>query len=233
LLDSAYLGIILIGLTHGLNPGHGWPVAFLYSTLKNKPLLYGFVSSLVISSFHFVSSISVVLVYTLVSSYFDLSTQLLKYVSAIMLFALAILFYREDVQDELEAQHEHLHESLGGVSHNHEHQHLDNTLHTHVHEHSKSLKFSLWGIAAFALVLGFAHEEEFALLAFAIGGINPYVLMIVYATSVTLALVGVTMICVKAYKAFLPRIRRYQKYLSKIAAIILGMMGVAFLFGLV
>ncbi len=233
MLDSAFIGVILIGLTHGLNPGHGWPVAFLYSTLKDRPMFYGLLSSLVISFFHFISSIVVVLVYTTLTLFIDVPTQLFKYLAAVMLLILAYMFYREDVKDELEAQHEHLHENLSEIEHNHEHLHLDNTVHVHQHSHSKSLVFNLGGIAIFAFVLGFAHEEEFALLALAVGGINPYMLMIAYATSVTLALVTVTLICIKAYKRFLPKMRKYQKYLPKVSALSLVIMAIAFLTGLV
>ena len=231
-LDSAYIGVILIGITHGLNPSHGWPVAFLYSTLKNRPMLYGLVSSIIISFFHFISSIAVVLAYTLLTSFIDVSAQLLKYASAVMLLILAYLFYREDVRDELEAQHEHLHENLSEIEHAHEHSHINSVVHSHKHKHSKSLVFSLGGIAVFAFVLGFAHEEEFALLALAVGGIDPYILMSAYAASVTVALVGVTLICLRAYKTFLPKMRKYQIYLPKIGALALIVMAVAFMIGL-
>jgi len=231
-LDSAYLGIILIGITHGLNPSHGWPIAFLYSSLKNRPMFYGFISSTMISLFHFISSIAVVLAYALLTSFIDISTQYLKYASAAMLIMLAYLFYRENVKDELENQHEHLHENPTEVKHTHEHSHINNLTHSHEHNHSKSLVFSLCGIAVFAFVLGFAHEEEFALLALAVGGINPYALMIAYATSVTLGLVSVTLICLKACKTFLPRMRKYQTFLPKVGALALVIMAVAFIFGL-
>ena len=232
MLDSAYIGVILIGLTHGLNPSHGWPIAFLYSTLKNKPILYGLASSIIISFFHFISSIAVVLAYTLLTSFMDISAQLLKYTTVAMLLILAYLFYKEDVGDEFEAQHEHLHENLSEIEHSHDHLHLNDINHSHKHKHQKSLTFSLKGIALFAFVLGFAHEEEFALLALAIGGINPYVLMSAYATSVTLALVTVTLICLMAYKTFLPRIRKYQVHLPKIGALALIIMAIAFMIGL-
>src|SRR4030042_2285388 len=172
MLDSAFIGVILICLTHGLNPSHGWPVAFLYSTLKDRPIFYGFVSSLIISFFHFISSIVVVIAYTILTSFVVGPTQLFKYLAAVMLLILAYLFYKEDVKDELESQHEHLHENLAEVEHAHEHSHLENTVHVHKHRHSKSLVFSLGGIAIFAFVPGFVHEEEFALLTLAVGGIN-------------------------------------------------------------
>lgn len=52
---------------------------------------------------------------------------------------------------------------------------------------------TLWGIASIAFVLGFSHEEEFALLALAVGGVDPLVLMLTYASSVMIGLMGVTL----------------------------------------
>jgi len=55
MLVSTYLGVIVIGLLHGLEPGHGWPVAFLYSTRTERTVFHGLISSGVIAFFHFVS----------------------------------------------------------------------------------------------------------------------------------------------------------------------------------
>jgi len=83
-----------------------------------------------------------------------------------------------------------------------------------------------------AFVLGFAHEEEFALLALAVGGINPLMLMISYATSVTLALIGITLLSIKAYESVQPKIKRYEKYIPKISALILLIMAIALILNL-
>jgi hypothetical protein len=77
---------------------------------------------------------------------------------------------------------------------------------------------SLWGIAVFAFGLGFAHEEEFALLALAVGGINPWLLMSAYATAVTVSLVTVTLIAVKAFTVARRFLTRYDPYLPKLTA---------------
>lgn len=70
--------------------------------------------------------------------------------------------------------------------------------HVHWHKHAKSVALSLWGITTFALVLSFTHEEEFTLLALAVEGINPLVLMISYTTAVMMALIGTPLMCIKA-----------------------------------
>jgi len=231
-LDLTFIGVMVIGLLHGLEPGHGWPVAFLYSVRKSRPMLYGFVSSGIISFFHFISSIAVVIAYVLVSSFLVISIPLLKYVAATILIMLAYIFFTEDIKDEIEAQHGHIHEDLGDIEHEHEHEHPGQGRHVHWHKHVKRIALSLWGIATFAFVLGFAHEEEFALLALAVGGISPLMLMITYGASVTLALMGITLVSIKAYESVHLKIRRYEKYIPKVSALILLLIAVALILDL-
>lgn len=232
MFDSAFLAVIVMGLLHGLEPAHGWPVAFLYSSRTRKPFFFGFVSSIVISLFHFISSIAVVVVYVLVSTLIVFPSQIMKYFAGAVLILLALRFWFEKVEDESESQHGHFHEDIGEIEHEHEHEHPNVGKHSHRHKHAKRVKLTLLGIAFFAFVLGFAHEEEFALLGLAVGGVNPFVLMICYAISVTVALVGVTLISVKAYQKVETKIKRYERYIPKVNAVILLAMAVAFLFGL-
>jgi uncharacterized protein YacL len=200
---------------------------------KSRPLLYGLVSSGIISFFHFISSIAVVVAYVLLSSFLNISVPFLNYVAAAILVILAYIFFTEDVKDELEAQHGHLHENLEeAIEHEHEHEHPGQGRHTHWHKHARRIALSLWSIATFAFILGFAHEEEFALLALAVGGVNPLMLMITYASSVTLALIGITLLSVKAYESVHLKIRRYQRYIPKISALILLLMAVALILNL-
>ena len=44
-IDASIIGVVLIGLLHGLEPGHGWPLALLYSAKTTRPTFYAFVSS--------------------------------------------------------------------------------------------------------------------------------------------------------------------------------------------
>jgi len=232
LLDSAFLAVIAIGLLHGLEPGHGWPVAFLYSSRTHNRVFYGFLSSIIISLFHFISSIAVVVVYLLVSSIIVFPSQIMKYLAGVALILLAFRFFFERVEDESLSQHGHLHENVGEVEHEHEHEHPDVGKHNHLHKHARRVKLTLLGIATFAFVLGFAHEEEFALLALAVGGVNPIALMLLYATSVTIALVGITLVSIKAYEKVEAKIKRYENYIPKVSAMVLLIMAIAFIFGL-
>ncbi|WXG44874.1 MAG: nickel/cobalt transporter [Promethearchaeati archaeon SRVP18_Atabeyarchaeia-1] len=229
LIGSTYFGVLVIGSLHGLEPGHGWPVAFLYSIKTGRPMLYGLMTSGILAFFHFLSSIAAAAVFVVISSFLYVPTIILKYVAAGILGVLAITFWREKVEDEFEAQHGHLHGNPREIEHEHEHEHPSGERHIHVHRHAKSMKLSLTGIALYAFILGFAHEEEFALLALAVGGIDPWLLMIVYGLAVSASLIGVTLLCIKAFQFLLPRIQMYAKYVPKISAITLLIMAVAFI----
>jgi len=61
--EASIIGVIIIGILHGLEPGHGWPLALLYSAKTTRPIFYAFVSSGILAITHFVSSIAVVIIY--------------------------------------------------------------------------------------------------------------------------------------------------------------------------
>ena len=81
-------------------------------------------------------------------------------------------------------------------------------------------------MATFAFILGFAHEEEFALLALVAGGADAWVLMFTYGISVLAGLVVVTLLGVRIYKYLQRKFIRYQKYLPKIGGAALVVMAV-------
>lgn len=230
--DPALIGVITIGLLHGLEPGHGWPVALLYSVRTVRPTFYAFVSSGIISFFHFVSSIAVVALYLLVSNLINFLSPIFKYIAFVALVLLAFRLLTEKVKDEFEAQHGHFHDNTKDIEHEHEHEHPETGHHTHIHYHVKRIVLSLWGIASFAFFLGFAHEEEFSLLALAIGGVDPLFLMIAYASSVTASLIGVTIIGIKMYEKVRTRVSRYEKYIPKISGLVLLVLAIGLITGL-
>ena len=68
----------------------------------------------------------------------------------------------------------------------------------------------------------------------AAGEVNPLLLMIVYALSVSVALISVTILSVKVITTNIQdKIIYYTKYLPKISAIILVIMAITFVLGLV
>lgn len=229
MFNPTYIGVILLGLLHGFEPGHGWPVAVLYSMKRKNPILNATISSSVIGLGHLVSSIAVVVAYVLFQKWLNFDAPWLKYVAAGLLLILAVRLYLEKV-DDLKNQHGHTHPDILETEHGHEHQHSGQAPHTHKHKHGPAIALSLLGLASFAFILGFAHEEEIALLALVAGGLNAWVLMISYAVSVLIGLIIVTILGVKIYQQFQPKLARYEKYVPKISAALLVIMAVAIIF---
>ncbi|MGB7557598.1 MAG: nickel/cobalt transporter [Nitrososphaeraceae archaeon] len=208
-----------------MNPSHGWPIATLYSMRSKTPFVTGFISSSILASAHFVSSIIVVLAYILVSELIEIPQNYLQYGAAIGLGILAIIFWKEKSEDYVKTQHGHLHNNDFGLNYDASHEH------EHIHQIRKSP--SLKSMTGLAFILGFAHEEEFVILAIAAGsGGNPLTIMIAYASSVAIALIGITLLSLKVYKHFQHRIIYYSKYLPKVTAILLAFMAVGFAVGL-
>jgi nickel/cobalt transporter (NicO) family protein len=231
-LTPVLLGVIVFGLLHGVNPSHGWTVAVLYSIRSKRPLFSSIASSGIIAGAHFLSSIAVVLAFIFVSMLVQIPQTYLNYAVAIALSVLAFIFWREKSEDLEEAQHGHLHhENTDHIDHEHSHWHKEIGYHTHEHIHQQRVRPTLAAIAGFALVLGFAHEEEFVILSLAVGGVNPILLMVAYASSVAIALIGITVLAVKVYMHIQHKVIHYTKYLPKISALVLAAMAVGFSFG--
>jgi len=229
MFNPVYIGVIMIGLMHGLEPGHGWPVAVMYSMQKRRPVLSAAVSSSIIGMGHLISSIAVVLAYVLLQRYFNFQAPWIKYLASVVLLVLAYKLFTEKT-DEMEKQHGHIHENQPAIEHEHEHEHPDQGWHIHMHKHTAGLVLSLWGLATFAFILGFAHEEEFALLALVAGGANAWILMLSYAIAVLIGLVAVTVAGVKIYKILRPKLARYEKYVPKASAIIMVALVIVIIF---
>lgn len=88
-------------------------------------------------------------------------------------------------------------------------------------------------ILVFALILGFAHEEEFVILVVAAGGGgNQLTMMIAYASSVSIALIGITVLSIKVFKRFENKLIHYGKHLPKMSAVIVAFMAIGFAIGI-
>ena len=229
MFNPAYVGVVLLGLLHGFEPGHGWPVAVLYSMKKRNAIASATLSSSIIGIGHLASSIAVVVAYVLLQKWLNFDTPWLKYVAAALLLVLAFKLFREKV-DDLERQHGHNHSGNPEIEHEHEHEYPGQGKHTHKHKHKATVVLSLLGLASFAFILGFAHEEEIALLALVASGLNAWVLMVSYGAAVLLGLIVATIVGVKIYKKFQPKLARYEKYVPKIGAALLVAMAIAIVF---
>lgn len=200
-------------------------MAVLYSMKRRNAVASATLSSLVIGIGHLVSSVAVVVAYVLFREWLDFDAPWLKYVAAALLLVLAVKLFREKV-DDLERQHGHSHPDSPEMEHEHEHEHADQGRHSHKHRHRAAVALSLAGLAAFAFVLGFAHEEEIALLALAAGGLNAWALMLCYGVAVLLGLMVATLAGVKLYRQFEPKLSRYERYIPKVGALLLVVMAV-------
>jgi len=207
-LQVTYLGVIVIGLLHGVEPGHGWPIALMYALRYRRVLTRGLVSSIILSVFHLISSIAVVAAYAVLNLYITISTPEIKYVAAGILIFLAYRFLTEKSKEEVEAGQD-----------------------ASTHKRRK-VELTLGGLSVYAFILGFAHQEQVVLLALAVGGINPWVLMLVYAASVTVGLVGITVGILAVGKGLEEKIRRHEGLLPKISGIVLIILAVSLLLGL-
>jgi ABC-type nickel/cobalt efflux system permease component RcnA len=196
------MAIMAIGLLHGLDPSHGWPVALLYAVKHANPLKHGFLASAILSLFHLISSFTVVIAYLLLSTVILFASPWMNYIAAGLLFLLAVKIW---------------------FAGNEAHPSTDR---------SRLSLYSLRGITVLAFTLGFAHEEEFALLALAMGGIDPYTLMMAYALAVAVGLVGITLLGVKVFDRLEERLKKHHHLLPRISALLLVALGLSFITGL-
>lgn len=285
------IGAVLLGAVHGLEPGHGWPVAAAYALDQTNKWLAGLAASLVIGIGHLLSSLAMVAVFFYAKSYFDL-TQVnepiaidlfsatvvvggpVSLVAGVLLIALGIREYSgghshgtDDAQgqqphgdaeshnhaDTVRKTHVHTHD---GASHQHDdhgqshesHETSSDGLvasikaavpfvggHSHERAHGEldeAGERGLVGIAWFAFVLGFAHEEEFEIIALCAGSNYCLELMGAYALTVIIGIVGLTMVLIAGYQHYEDEVEKYTPYLPAFSAAVLVLMGVGFITGL-
>jgi ABC-type nickel/cobalt efflux system permease component RcnA len=267
------LGAVALGAVHGVEPGHGWPVAASYALDQTNKWLYGLAAGLIIGVGHLVSSLAMVGVFFYAKSYFSLTrineplTVLgdiriggpVSLVAGVLLIGLGIREYRHGHShggpgdDHLHRHDGHDHESTGHSKHGHSygdpHDHPDTrddgelvsrlrrTVpffegHVGTDEGSDNVDDrGLFGIAWFAFLLGFAHEEEFEIIALCAGSNYCLELMSAYAITVVVGIVGLTMLLVAGYQHHEETVKQYTPYLPAFSAAVLLLMGVGFVLG--
>ncbi|MFC7156402.1 hypothetical protein ACFQPA_13215 [Halomarina halobia] len=239
---SVFLGAVVLGLIHGAEPGHGWPIAAAYALDRRRKWLAGLAAGVVIGVGHLVSSVAVVVAFLLAASFFDLgSLGWVRYVAGILLILLGIREYRHGQHDGHAHAHDHDH---GGHPRSHGH------AHDHGHEGRRNRREhtdggrdcdhaldaddsrGLWGIASAAFLLGFAHEEEIQILGFCTGAADHCLsLMLTYAVAVIVALVGLTLLLVAGFERYEERVEGYAAYFPTVSAAVLILMGIGFVLG--
>jgi len=246
---SLLIGAVLLGAVHGIEPGHGWPVAASYALGQPNKWLYGFAASFIIGVGHLISSIAMVAVFFYAKAYFNLtrvneSLTILggiriggpvSLVAGVLLVILGIREYRHghshgDHDTEHGHDHSHDHEEgrhwsrlkgivpfIGGHSHS---------------DHDGAADRGLFGIASFAFLLGFAHEEEFEIIALCAGSSYCLELMSAYAVTVIVGIVALTMLLIAGYSNYEEKVGQYTPYLPAFSAAVLIIMGLGFISGL-
>ncbi|MFK5602745.1 MULTISPECIES: hypothetical protein [unclassified Haloferax] len=276
-------GAVLLGAVHGVEPGHGWPVAASYALDQANKWVYGFAASFILGVGHLVSSIAMVGVFFYAKAYFDLTqvnepitvlggVQIGGPVSLVAGVLLIVLGIREYTHGHSHGTHGHDDDDHGGHSHGDDHGHSRDhgEGHDHGHEHSHDGDQShsrdhdgnglfarlkrfvpfvgghshshgdlddaadrgLLGIAWFAFVLGFAHEEEFEIIALCAGSNYCLELMSAYAVTVVVGIVGLTMLLIAGYEQYEDEVEKYTPYLPAFSAAVLVLMGLGFITGL-
>ncbi|MEF8825927.1 MAG: hypothetical protein V5A27_06250 [Halapricum sp.] len=270
------IGAIALGAVHGIEPGHGWPVAASYALDQTNKWVYGFAASFILGVGHLISSLAMVGAFFYAKDYFSLtqvnepitvfgSIQIggpVSLVAGVLLIALGIReYFHGHSHGDHDASHGHAHDSGQHQDQSHIHGPDDHLSHEHGQAHSqdhdsggvlvrlKSLTpfvsgqehshgdldeaadRGLLGIAWFAFLLGFAHEEEFEIIALCAGSNYCLELMSAYAITVIAGIVGLTMLLILGYHHFEERVKRYTPYLPAFSAAVLIIMGVGFITG--
>jgi hypothetical protein len=104
----------------------------------------------------------------------------------------------------------------------------------HSHSHGsldEATDRGLLGIAWFAFLLGFAHEEEFEIIALCAGSSFCLELMSAYALTVIVGIVGLTMLLIAGYEHYEETVEQYTPYLPAFSATVLIIMGFGFIVG--
>ncbi|MDZ7701413.1 MAG: hypothetical protein U5J98_04725 [Halobacteriales archaeon] len=124
-------GAVLLGLVHGAEPGHGWPIAATYALDREHKWGHGLAASLLLGLGHLVSSLAVVAVFFLAKNALDLDRLNEPYVvgdlaiggpvgivAGALLIALGVREYRKGGHGHA---HDHSHQHDHGRGHSHDH----------------------------------------------------------------------------------------------------------------
>ncbi len=165
-LYLAYPTAALMGLIHGSDPGHGWVLSVLYAARTGGGVYRALAFTTILAAGHFVSTLAVVAAVWLVGAAASAYLAYLKLAAGALLVALAA-------------------RSLASA--------LRAGAHRHHADHGEGFN-GAWEAFRYALLLGFAHEEEVALSAIVLAGANPLLLSLVYGGAVYASMMAWTAI---------------------------------------
>ncbi len=207
-LLGLFAGAAGLGALHGAEPGHGWPVAAAWALARRHRRAAGIVAASVIGIGHLVSSIAVVVLFFAAKQWLALGeTAWIDWLAGGLLLALAAWQGWA---------------ALGTHTHGHQHHHGQD---------GPASTAGLGALAVFAFTLGFAHEEEFQIIALCAGSEHCLALMLTYALAVIAALIALTLVLIAGMHHFQHRLEHAQHHLTLASAVILALMGLGFLAG--
>jgi nickel/cobalt exporter len=215
---SVYATALSVGLLHGLEPGHGWPVAAVYALNHRRRWAHGILAGLIIGGAHLISSFAVVAGFVLLDRWLDISG--LPYTMQ----AAGLVLIGMGIYQWFRGAHGHAHIHMGP-----NHHHADHS----VRDSERMHNGGIWALAVFAFALGFAHEEEFAIIALCAGSLSCWMVMGVYALAVAGSILTLTLLSIATLNRFEDRIGKWIPYLPRMSALILALMGTAYVFELI
>ncbi len=154
----AYSSVALMGLFHGSDPTHGWPLSVLHALRSGGGAPKALLLTLVLALGHFLSTIAVIAAAWLLGEALAAYLLYIQLAAGLLLLLLGLNGLREAF--------------LGSGEHGHE----------------EPSSYSVLGLFKYSLLLGFAHEEEVALAAIVLLGVNPIVLSLLYLACVYAAM---------------------------------------------
>lgn len=176
-----FLGAIALGLVHGAEPGHGWPIAATYALDRPNKWWNGLVASTLLGLGHLVSSLAVVALFFLAKSALNvaqLNQPIIVYghpfggpiglVAGVLLILLGLREYRRDYTHTHTHTHgpdsDHSHEGDQSPDHEHGHSHTDGSSHdpspTREHHHDHGHTSERGWIGRFTRMVPFANNRS-------------------------------------------------------------------------
>lgn len=232
------VGVVALGVVHGILPDHGWPIAATYALSFPRKWFRGTIAALILGVGHLISSIALVLAYFWISAFANFAEgPWMKPLAGGLLILLGVYEYVSGGHGDPGHAHDH------DTSHDHDHEHDRHSHdsneegwlarfrsflpggggHTHLsEEHAREGLATLGGTA---LLLGFAHEEPVQILAICAGTELCLELMLVYSLAVIVAILTPTLLLIAGYEHYRDRIEQFTPYLPALTAVVLVAVG--------
>ena len=251
------LAVAGLAVFHSLEPGHAWPVAGIWALNQDRPWRSSVASGLMLSLGHILAASLFLGAFTLLTTVFPLQeyTSTIRILAGLALFYLAYRLYTHshdhgaghDHGQDHSNHHDHSHGHSSVSEHDHSHEDGRDVVHPHDHSHGEYERgptvFSgalsefqigsgtgLFGVAAFAFLLGLVHEEGYALVGFCAGTFDCISIALTYAVFIILTITSLVVLTTATAARFAERLEGgLADYLPALSAFVLGFMGTVFI----